>query len=106
MAKLGKLCEFKKKDVCDLVPRPDGVNVIGTKWIHKNKFNEQGNIIKNKAKLVAESYTQSEGVDFDETFVIVPRLEVIRLLLALACRLKFKLFQIDVKHAFLNGLLS
>ncbi|CAM8916946.1 unnamed protein product [Rhodiola kirilowii] len=100
------LGEFQRNDVRDLVPRPDDVNVIGTKWIFKNKSDEQGNITRNKARLVAPGYTQIEGVDFDETFAPVARLEAIRLLLALACHLKFKLFQMDVKSAFLNGLLN
>ncbi|CAM8948080.1 unnamed protein product [Rhodiola kirilowii] len=101
-----ELGEFQRNDVWDLVPRPDNVNVIGTKWIFKNKSDEQGNITQNKARLVAQGYTQIEGVDFDETFSLVARLEAIRLLLALACHLKFKLFQMDVKSAFLNGVLN
>ncbi|CAM8998987.1 unnamed protein product [Rhodiola kirilowii] len=101
-----ELGEFQRNDVWDLVPRPDSVNIIGTKWIFKNKSDENGNITRNKARLVAQGYTQIEGVDFDETFAPVARLEAIRLLLALACHLKFKLFQMDVKSAFLNGLLN
>ena len=64
----------------DLVPRPNDVNVIRTKWIFKNKTDENGNITRNKARLVAQGYTQVEGVDFDETFALVARLESIRLL--------------------------
>ncbi|CAM8943933.1 unnamed protein product [Rhodiola kirilowii] len=101
-----ELGEFQRNDVWDLVPRPDNVNIIGTKWIFKNKSDEQGNITRNKARLVAHGYTQIEGVDFDETFAPVARLEAIRLLLALACHLKFKLFQMDVKSDFLNGVLN
>ncbi|CAM8966101.1 unnamed protein product [Rhodiola kirilowii] len=101
-----ELGEFQRNDVWDLVPRPENVNIIGTKWIFKNKSDEQGNITRNKARLVAQGYTQIEGVDFDETFAPVARLEAIRLLLALACHLKFKLFQMDVKSAFLNGVLN
>ncbi|CAM8957434.1 unnamed protein product [Rhodiola kirilowii] len=101
-----ELEEFARNDVWDLVPRPDGVNVIGTKWIFKNKSDASGNITRNKARLVAQGYTQIEGIDFEETFAPVARLEAIRLLLALACHLKFRLFQMDVKSAFLNGLLN
>ncbi|CAM8887225.1 unnamed protein product [Rhodiola kirilowii] len=101
-----ELREFQRNNVWDLVPRSDRVNVIGTKWIFKNKSDEHGNITRNKARLVAQGYTQIEGIDFDETFAPVARLEAIRLLLALACHLKFKLFQMDVKSAFLNGLLN
>ena len=83
-----------------MVPKPSNSNVIGTKWIYKNKSAEKGNITRNKARLVAEGYTQIEGIDFDESFAPVARLESIRLLLAISCALKFKLFQMDVKSAF------
>ena len=63
-------------------------------------------MIRNKARLVAQGYSQVEGVDFDESFVPVARMESIRVLLALACHLKFKLYQMDVKTAFLNGFLK
>ena len=71
----------------------------------KNKSGESGNIIRNKARLVAQGYTQVEGIDFDETFAPVARLEFDRLLLAITCNIGFKLFQMDVKSAFLNGIL-
>ena len=63
-------------------------------------------MIRNKARLVAQGYSQMEGVDYDETFAPVARMESIRILLALACQLKYKLYQMDVKTAFLNGLLK
>ena len=88
------------------MPRPSHVNVIGTKWIFKNKSDEFGTIVRNKARLVAQGYTQIEGVDFDETFAPVARLESIRLLLAISCIMKIKLHQMDVKSAFLNGFLN
>ena len=88
------------------MPRPKGVNVIGTKWIFKNKSNEHGTIIRNKSRLVAQGYTQVEGIDFDETFATVAKLESIRILLAIASHLNFKLYQMDVKSAFLNGMLQ
>ncbi|KAK2444948.1 putative mitochondrial protein [Trifolium repens] len=100
-----ELNQFKRSEVWDLVPRPDKVNVIGTKWIFKNKSDEKGVITRNKARLVAQGYTQVEGLDFEETFAPVARLESIRLLLGVACILKFKLYQMDVKSAFLNGYL-
>ena len=80
--------------------------MIGTKWIFKNKSDEHGTIIINKSRLVAQGYTQVEGVDFDETFAQVARLESIRILLAIASHLNFKLYQMDVKRAFLNGMLQ
>ena len=90
----------------ELVPRLKGVNVIGTKWIFKNKSDEHGTVIRNKSRLVAQDYTQVEGIDFDETFALVARLESIRILLAIASDLNFKLYQMDVKSAFLNGMLQ
>ena len=82
------------------------MNIIGTKWIFCNKTDEEGNVIHNKARLMAQGYTQVEGVDFDETFAPVALIESIRVLLTLAYHLKFKLYQMDVKSAFLNGFLK
>ena len=87
-----ELHKFVRNDVWELVPRPKGVNVIETKWIFKNKYDEHGIIIRNKSRLVAPSYTQAKGVDFDETFAPVARLESIRILLAIASHLNFKLY--------------
>lgn len=98
-----ELNQFAKNEVWILVPRPENTNVIGTKWIFRNKMDEHGTITRNKARLVAQGYSQVEGLDFDETFAPVARLESIRLLLAIACHRQFKLFQMDVKTAFLNG---
>ena len=74
-----ELEQFERLQVWELVPRPDGVNIIGTKWIHKNKTDEEGNVVRNKSRLVGQGYSQIEGVDFDETFAPVARLESIRL---------------------------
>lgn len=101
-----KLNQFVRNNVWYLVPRPDDYNVIGTKWIFKNKIDDQGTITRNKARLVAQRYTQVEGVDFDKTFAPVAHLESIRILLAVVCTLGFKLYQMDVKSAFLNGILQ
>ncbi|WP_147276432.1 reverse transcriptase domain-containing protein, partial [Thalassococcus profundi] len=73
-----ELNQFVRNDVWYLVPRPKDKNVIGTKWIFKNKSDEHGNIIRNKARLVPQGYTQIEGIDYDETFTPVARLESIR----------------------------
>ena len=88
-----------------MVKRPDPRihNVIGTKWIYRNKLDEDGQIIRNKARLVAQGYTQIEGIDFGETFAPVARLESIRIMLAFANHHNIKLYQMDVKSAFLNG---
>ena len=77
-----------------------------SKWIFCNKTDEEGNVICNKAYLVAQGYSQMEGVDYDETFTPVAPMKSIRILLALACHLRFKLYQMDVKTTFLKGLLK
>ena len=101
-----ELHQFVRNDMWELVPRPKGVNVIGTKWILKNKSDEHGTVIRNKFRLVTQGYTQVKGVDFDETFTPVARLESIRIFLAITSHLNFKLYQMDVKSAFLNGMLQ
>ena len=100
-----ELLQFERNNVWTLVPRPKGEHIISTKWIFRNKTDEEGNVIRNKARLVAQGYSQVEGVDFDESFSPVT-MESILVLLALACHLKFKLYQMDVKTAFLNGFLK
>ena len=99
-----ELGQFKKNKVWTLVPRPTNYPIIGTKWVFLNKMDELGNVVRNKAWLVAQGYNQEEGIDFDENFAPIARIEAIRLLLAFACHMNFKLFQMDVKMAFfLNG---
>ena len=92
--------------IWELVPRPKDTHVIGTKWIFKNKIDKNGEVVRNKSRLVAQGYTQVEGIDFDESFAPVARLESIRILLSIACIMNFKLYQMDVKSAFLNGFLN
>ena len=65
-----------------------------------------GNVVRNKTRLVAQGYNQEKGIDFDEIFALVARIEAIRLLLVFACHMNFKLFQMDVKSAFLNGFIQ
>ena len=101
-----ELGQFKRSEVWDLTPRPAESNVVGTKWIFKNKINEDGLVVRNKARLAAQVYSQVEGVDFEETFAPVARLESIMFLFGMACALNFKLHQMDVKSAFLNGVLQ
>ena len=101
-----ELEQFERNGVWKLVPRPKHHNVIGTKWIFKNKLNEEGKIVRNKARLVAQGYVQEEGIDYEETYAPVARLDAIRLLLSFACANDFKLFQMDVKSAFLNGIIK
>nr|GFA71627.1 retrovirus-related Pol polyprotein from transposon TNT 1-94 [Tanacetum cinerariifolium] len=101
-----KLDQFARLKVWRLVPRPEGKSVIKTKWIFKNKKDESSLFIRNKARLVAVGYSQQEGIDYDETFAHVARIEVIRLFLAYAAHKEFTVFQMDVKTAFLNGILK
>ena len=70
-----ELEQFSRNEVWDLVPSPVGTNVIDTKWVYKNKLDEKGVFTRNKARLVEQGYTQIEGVEFDETFALVARLE-------------------------------
>jgi hypothetical protein len=81
------------------------VNVIGTKWVLKNKQGEDGEIARNKARLVAQAFSQVEGLDFKETFALVTHLEAIMILLSFVISKGFKLYQMDVKTAFLNGVI-
>jgi len=101
-----ELNQFQRNEVWDLVPPPKDHRVIGTKWVFRNKLDENGIFTRNKARLVAQGYNQEEGIDYEETFSPVARLEAIRLLLAYACSQNFKLFQMDVKSAFLNGYIN
>ena len=87
------------------MPRPKQ-NIIGIKWVFRNKQDEHGIVTRNKARLVAQGFTQIEGLDFGETYAPVARFESIRILLAYAAHHDFKLYQMDVKSAFLNGPLS
>ena len=98
-----ELENFERNRVWVLVEPPLGCNPIGTKWVFKNKQGEDGDVVRNKASLVAQGFCQKEGIDFEETFAPVARLESIRILLAFAASKGFKLFQMDVKSVFLNG---
>ncbi|GJR56364.1 retrovirus-related pol polyprotein from transposon TNT 1-94 [Tanacetum coccineum] len=98
-----ELNEFERLRVWELVPRPDKVMVITLKWIYKVKLDELGGILKNKARLVARGYRQEEGIDFEESFAPVARLEAIRIFLAFAAHMNMVVYQMDVKTAFLNG---
>jgi hypothetical protein len=98
-----ELDQIERNQTWELVPRPKDKNVIGTKWVYKNKMNEDGQVIRNKARLVCKGYAQVEGVDYEKTFAPVARLEAIRMFLAFSSYRKFKVYQMDVKSAFLNG---
>nr|KYP76886.1 Retrovirus-related Pol polyprotein from transposon TNT 1-94 [Cajanus cajan] len=98
-----ELTQFQKNDVWKLVQAPKDRSIIGTKWVYRNKLDKSGNVVRNKARLVAKGYSHQEGRDFTETFAPVPRIEAIRILLAFAACTSKKLYQTDVKSAFLNG---
>jgi hypothetical protein len=93
---------FKRNEVWSLVPHPKQ-NVVGTKWVFRNKQDEHRVVTRNMTRLVAKGYAQVAGLDFEETFAPVATLESIRILLAYVTHHSFKLFQMDVKSAFLNG---
>ncbi|KAK1424178.1 hypothetical protein QVD17_19498 [Tagetes erecta] len=98
-----ELLQFRKQEVWKLVDLPEGENAIGTRWLYKNKPDERGIVVRNKARLIAQGYTQEEGIDYEEVFAPVARLEAIRVFLAYASFMKFKVFQMDDKGAFLYG---
>jgi hypothetical protein len=96
-----ELNNFKRTEVWSLVPCPKQ-NVVGTKWVFRNKQDKHGVVTRNKARLVAKGYAQVASLDFEETFAPVARLESIQIFLAYAAHHSFKLFQMDVESAFLN----
>ncbi|GJZ04740.1 retrovirus-related pol polyprotein from transposon TNT 1-94 [Tanacetum coccineum] len=95
--------EFERLEVWELVPCPDNVFLIKIKWIYKVKTDESGGVLKNKARLVAQGFIQEKGIDFEESFAPVARLEAIRIFIANAAHKNMTIYQMDVKTAFLNG---
>jgi len=92
-----ELNNFKRNQVWELVERPSDHNVIGTRWVFRNKQDQDGLVVRNKARLVAQGYSQVEGLDFGEIYAPVARLEATRILLACACAYNINLYQMDVK---------
>jgi hypothetical protein len=101
-----ELNNFTRNQVWTLEKPPQDARIIGTKWVFRNKQDDQGVIVRNKARLVAKGFSQVEGLDFGETFAPFARLEAIRILLAYASCYDIKLYQMDVKSAFLNGFIN
>nr|GEU78090.1 integrase, catalytic region, zinc finger, CCHC-type, peptidase aspartic, catalytic [Tanacetum cinerariifolium] len=95
--------EFDQLQVWELVPQPDCVMIIALKWIYNVKLDEYGDVLKNKARLVAKGYRQDEGIDFEESFAPVARIEAFRIFIANAASKNMTIYQMDVKTAFLNG---
>lgn len=98
-----ELDQIKRNDTWELVPRPKDKNVIVTKWVFRNKVDENGQVTRNKARLVCKGYAQIKGIDFEETFALVSRMEAIRMILAYVCSKDITVYQMDVKSVFLNG---
>nr|GEW07079.1 retrovirus-related Pol polyprotein from transposon TNT 1-94 [Tanacetum cinerariifolium] len=98
--------QFKTNEVWSLILPPKNQTIIGTKWVFKNKLDENGVVSRNKARLVAQGYNKQEGIDFDETYAPVARLESVRILFTYAYAHDFKLYQMDIKSAFLNGFIN
>ncbi|GKC44299.1 retrovirus-related pol polyprotein from transposon TNT 1-94 [Tanacetum coccineum] len=101
-----KLLQFKRFDVWVLVPPSDNIKPLTLKWLFKNKHDEENTVIRNKTRLVVRGYRQEEGIDFEESFTPVARMEAIRMFLAYAAHKSFTVFQMDVKTAFLHGSLK
>jgi len=98
-----ELNQFERNQFWKLIPRPHDRPTIGTKWVFRNKLDKSGNVVRNKARLVAQGWNQIEVIDFDETFAPVTHLEAIRILAAFASFKDCKLFQMNAKSTFLNG---
>ncbi|GJT94161.1 retrovirus-related pol polyprotein from transposon TNT 1-94 [Tanacetum coccineum] len=101
-----ELLQFKRLDVWVLVPPSDNIKPLTLKWLFKNKHDEENTVIRNKTRLVVRGYRQEEGIDFEESFAPVARMEAIRIFLAYAAHKSFTVFQMDVKTAFLHGTLK
>ena len=101
-----EMSSFKENNVWDIVPRPAGRKVVGGRWVCKIKRDAQGEIERFKARYVAKGFTQIQGLDYDETFAPVVRFDSLRLLLAISAAKKWKPRQLDIKTAFLYGILN
>nr|GEX81912.1 retrovirus-related Pol polyprotein from transposon TNT 1-94 [Tanacetum cinerariifolium] len=101
-----ELLQFKRLDVCVLVLALDKISPLTLKWLFKNKHDEEQTVIRNKSRLVVRGYRQEEGIDFEESFAPVARMEAIRIFLAYAAHKSFTVFQMDMKTAFLHGSLK
>ncbi|KAL4283880.1 hypothetical protein GQ457_16G026560 [Hibiscus cannabinus] len=101
-----EIASIERNDTWELTNLPKGHKPIGVKWVYKTKTNKEGQVEKYKARLVAKGYKQRQGIDYDEVFAPVARIDTIRLLTAVAAQNKWEIYQMDVKSAFLNGYLE
>jgi hypothetical protein len=101
-----ELMQFKRQKVRNLCPLSPWKMPIGTKWVSRNKKNDRGLVIKNKARLVVQGYTQEEGIDYTDVFALVARIEAVRIFLDFVASKNFKVFQLDVKITFLCGVID
>jgi hypothetical protein len=97
------LDQIENNNTWELVPRPKNKNVIGTKWVFRNKLNEDGQVTRNKDILLCKGYIHVEGINFEDTFSPIARMEEIRFLLAYAFSKNIKVYQMDMKSYFLDG---
>jgi len=98
-----ELHQFGRNKVWRLVPQSEDRTIIGTKWVFRNKLDGLGTVTRNNVRLVVQGYNQEEGIDYEETFAPIARIEALRILIAFAAHIEIKLYQMDVKSAFLNG---
>ncbi|KAI3510579.1 hypothetical protein L1887_17687 [Cichorium endivia] len=98
-----ELEEFERNKVWRLIPKPANASIVGLKWVYRNKLDTKGNVVRNKERLVVKGYCQQEGIDYEETFAPVARLESVRIFLAYVAHKNVDVYQMDVKCAFLNG---
>ena len=89
-----------------IVPKPEGVNIVGSKWVFRLKKDANGNVTQHRARLVAQGFTQVHGIDFDDTFALITQMVSIRTVLALSARYDWEIHQVDVKSAYLYGELN
>jgi hypothetical protein len=101
-----ELENFERNQVWELVDPPPRCKPVGTKWVWKNKEGDKGEVVRNMSRLVAQGFSEKEGINYEETFAPVAHLEAIKILLAFSMSKGFKLHQMDVKSAFLNGVLE
>nr|GFA34852.1 retrovirus-related Pol polyprotein from transposon TNT 1-94 [Tanacetum cinerariifolium] len=105
-ATTGTILRFKRLDIWVLVLAPDNISPLTLKWLFKKKHDEEQTVIRNKSRLVMRGYRQEEGINFEESFALVARMEAIRIFLAYATHKLFSVFQMDVKTTFLHGSLK